>query len=363
VTGRSGSPDFPATPGAYSTTWQGSLDSFALELSADGSTMLAATFVSALRRDEGHGIAVDDLGNVYVTGVARSEEFPVTPGAYDTVANGGYDAYVFKLNPTMSTLEYSTFLGGTEHDVGWDIAVDSLGQVYCTGVTFSSDFPSTLGSYEPEFGGLSDAYVVKLDATGSILYYSTFLGRLSADDGVGLVLGGPSGDQVFLVGSTFSRFFPMSKDNYDRSWNGGYDAYLAQVDPHSSCQAGYSQYGDGWPGSNDTIPSLTLTAPPVICSDFSLEIGNSFGAPTQAVIFIGLTQAAIPTEYGGTLLVTPNILVSLALPAGTATLPLLYTCDANLCGVIAFLQVLEVDPGATAGISFSPGLEIDLGSL
>src|SRR5262249_40359565 len=150
--------------------------------------------------------------------------------------------------------------------------------------------------------------------------------KLSADEGVGLVLGGPSQDQVFVVGSTFSRVFPTTSDAYDHSWNGGYDVYITQVDPHTSCPAGYSQYGTGWPGSGDTIPNLTLDAAPVICSDFSLEIGNSFGAPTQAVIFIGLSQASIPTEFGGTLLVAPSILVSLALPAGTTSVPLLYTC-------------------------------------
>src|SRR6185436_961791 len=147
-------------------------------------------------------------------------------------------------------------------------------QAYTTGVAFSPNFPTTIGTYQAAFGGLSDAYVTKLDATGSVLYYSTYLGRLSAEEGVGLVLGGPAGDQVFLVGSTFSRFFPVSRETFDHGWNGGYDTFLTQIDPYTSCPAGYSEYGTGWPGSNDTIPTLTLTASPVICSDFSLEIGN-----------------------------------------------------------------------------------------
>ncbi|MFO0980677.1 MAG: SBBP repeat-containing protein [Planctomycetota bacterium] len=359
ITGRSSSPDFPTTPGTFDSTWNGSLDTFVLELTADGSLIKYCTFVAALRRDEGHALAIDSSG-IYVTGVARSEDFPVTPGAYDTSENDGYDAYAFKLDPTMSTLIYSTFLGGQGHDVAWDMGIDVLGQAYVTGVTYSPNFPTTVGSIGG-FNGLSDAFISKFDATGSQLLYSACLGKGGTEEGISLAMGGALQNQVYLTGHTFSRFFPTTDNAYDRSWNGDYDAFVAWIDPVSSCEADSIEYGVGWPGTAG-IPSLSVDKKPVICSDFSLLVGNSFGALTQAVIFIGLLPADVPTDFGGHLLVTPNILVSLPLSPGTNTLPLLYTCDSNLCGLITYLQVLEIDPGASNGIAFTPGLELLIGT-
>jgi hypothetical protein len=380
ITGRTSSPDYPVTPGVFQNTWQGSLDTVVSKLSADGSALIYSTFVSADRRDEGHAIALDDSGAAYVTGVARSEIFPTTPGAYDTTGNGGYDVIVFKLDPLGSRLEYSTFLGGTEHDVGWDIAVDALGQAYVTGVCYSADFPTTFGSYSPHFNGHCDAFVAELNATGSQLLYSTFLGRIKMEEGVALALYDPAsgaalgsdadrangpvdahaGADVFLTGYTFSPFFPTTADAYDSSWNGDFDAFLTKLDLRSSCQADSLNYGVGWPGTGGVTPSLTSSGPPVMCSPFSVIIADAY-APSNGAVIVGLDEADLPTSLGGRLLVSPSWILSIPITSSPLELPI-DLCEETFCGLRVFMQAMILDPGASQSVSFTPGLRLDLGS-
>jgi hypothetical protein len=89
-------------------------------------------------------------------------DFPTTPGAFDTTHNGGFDAFVTKLNATGSALIYSTFLGGTGAEQSGDIAVDTRGRAYVTGLTESADFPTTPGAFDTTFNGFEDAFVTKL---------------------------------------------------------------------------------------------------------------------------------------------------------------------------------------------------------
>ena len=144
--------------------------------------MLAySTFLGGTRGDLGRGIVVRE-GKAYVTGDTGSTNYPTTAGAFDTSFNGGdfgaSDAFVTKLNAAGSALVYSTFLGGTDFEVGADIAVDGMGRAYVTGGTRSADYPTTPGAFDTSFNGAfrDDAFVTKLNASGSGLDYSTFLG-------------------------------------------------------------------------------------------------------------------------------------------------------------------------------------------
>src|SRR5215208_6903263 len=113
VTGLTSSADYPTTPGAFDTTWNGSFDAFVTKLNAAGSALAYSTFLGGASNDQGLGITVDD-GRAYVTGFAVSTAVPTTPGAFDTSFNGGIvDAFVTKLNAAGSALAYSTFLGGS----------------------------------------------------------------------------------------------------------------------------------------------------------------------------------------------------------------------------------------------------------
>jgi hypothetical protein len=155
-------------------------------------TLLYSTFVGALGWDTGYGIAVDGSGNAYLTGHTDSPSFPATPGAYDIscgtdeLCNGDFDAFVVKLNPGGTGLLYATYIGGSATDAffGGRIAVDSSGNAYVTGHTNSPDFPTTPGAYDTTCGsdglcdgGNYDVYISKLDPTGSILLYSSYLAQ------------------------------------------------------------------------------------------------------------------------------------------------------------------------------------------
>ena len=134
---------------------------------------------------------MDTLGNPYITGNTQSTNFPTEMGALQTAHGGGQDIFVTKLDTSGSFLHYSTYLGGSDNDLGFDIAVDSSGgaNAYITGFTRSIDFPTTGGSFQTAYGGgFWDAFVTKLNATGSGLDYSTFVGGSDTDQGTGIAV-------------------------------------------------------------------------------------------------------------------------------------------------------------------------------
>lgn len=224
VTGYTYAPDFPVTAGAFDTTRAG-LDAFVTKFTADGTALVYSTFLGGAGREQGQGIAVDANGNAYVTGVTESfdspftvayEGFPVTPGAYQI--KGSYDAFVSKLNPKGSALVYSTYLGGNAGvDRGWAIALDNAGNAYITGDTGSIDFPTINAIQAGYGGGMADAFVTKLNTSGSALVYSTFLGGNLSDEGRGIASDGSGG--VYVTGDTSSANFPTS--NPFQASNGG----------------------------------------------------------------------------------------------------------------------------------------------
>src|SRR5215208_5993132 len=152
VTGTTLSANYPTTPGAFDTTFNGREDAFVTKLNASGSALAYSTFLGGSDLDQGLGIAVRE-GRVYVTGRTESPNYPTTPGAFDTTFNGNRDAFVTKLNASGSALVYSTFLGGSDLDQGESIAVDREGRAYVTGLTQSADFPTTLGAFDRTFNG------------------------------------------------------------------------------------------------------------------------------------------------------------------------------------------------------------------
>jgi beta-propeller repeat-containing protein len=170
-----------------------------------------STFLGGGGDDFGHGIAVDSAGNAYVTGPTTSANFPTTSGVAQSALRGGSDVFVTKLNPTGSGLVYSTYIGGTSNDGGGAIAVDSSGSAYVTGNTSSSDFPTTPGAFQTTFAGpagAGDAFVTKLNPTGSALLYSTFLGGNGDDVGIGIAIDAIG--NAYVAGGTSSTNFPTT---------------------------------------------------------------------------------------------------------------------------------------------------------
>ncbi|MGB7922397.1 MAG: SBBP repeat-containing protein [Pyrinomonadaceae bacterium] len=140
-----------------------------------------STFLGGTGRESGFGIAVDSVGNAYVTGLTTSFNFPVVNPAQGDVLFST-NAFVSKLNRDGSALIYSTYLGGSDADIARAIAVDSRGSAYVTGFTFASDFP-VVNAVQPANGGRDDAFLTKLSPRGSEIVYSTYLGGESFDGG------------------------------------------------------------------------------------------------------------------------------------------------------------------------------------
>jgi len=209
VTGDTMSPDFPTTPGAFQTGIRAFPldDAFVIKLDSNGCSLVYSTILGGSVNESGRGIAVDRVGNAYVTGYTESDDFPVTEGAFNTVP-GGRDAFVVKVNANGTGLDYAAFLGGSGGELGQDIDVDEAGSAYVTGSTNSNDFPVTEGAFNTVFNGGGDAFVVKVNVSGAGLDYATFLGGSQYDSGVCIVTDG-SGNAYVTVG-TESEDFPTT---------------------------------------------------------------------------------------------------------------------------------------------------------
>jgi len=242
VTGETGSASFPTQNAAQPTYAGGNSDAFITKLNSnDGGgavTLAYSTFLGggSSTYERAHGIALDSSGAAYVTGTTNAAGFPTTAGAYDRTCgtgattdcnNGELDAFVAKYS-TTGAVAYSTLLGGTHEDVGFAIAVghggSDAGAAYVHGATTSNDYPTTTGAYDrtcatspsplgttcaglPGNQFATDAFVTKLNATGSDLVYSTFLGGQDFDVGKGIAVN--SAGNVFVSGTAASTDFPI----------------------------------------------------------------------------------------------------------------------------------------------------------
>ncbi len=238
VTGQTDTADFPTSPGAFDRSYNGGeSDAFVAMLNPSGTALTYATFLGGSNKDWGAGIAADGSGAAYVTGGTASADFPTTSGAFDRSYGGGnYDVFVVKLNAFGSALTFATFLGGSSSEWSYGIAVDGSGAAYVTGWTWSSTFPTTSGAFDQSFNGASDAFVVKLNASGSTLAYGTFLGGSGGDTGADIAVG--ANGAAYVTGGTASTDFPTSSGAFDRSYNGGgADAFVVKLSVSGSALA------------------------------------------------------------------------------------------------------------------------------
>jgi hypothetical protein len=240
VTGTTVSADFPA-PGGYDQTAGGAYDVFVSKLAPDGSSLVWSTYLGGSLDDYSSGLAVDALGAVYLTGYTWSADFPSTPGAYDTTHNGEVDLFAAKLNPNGASLAYATFVGTSQGDEGNAIALDPSGAVVIAGYTRSTSYPTTPGAFQTTMPGPlgADCVITKINATGTGLVFSTYLGGRDWDISRSVVLDGAG--NIYVAGYTESIDFPTSSSAYDRSFNGGSDYFVTKMSPTGSALL-YSTY-------------------------------------------------------------------------------------------------------------------------
>ena len=228
--------------------------------------LIYSTFVGGGDWDYGSDIVLDSESNAYITGWTYSSDFPTTPGCFDDTNHGGGDVVVFKLNHNGSDLLYSTFVGGSDRDWGRKIAIDSGNNVYITGYTGSSDFPTTSNCFDDSYGENYDVFVFKLNQDGSDLVYSTYLGGVEEDGGeqgkLGIAV--DSGNNAYITGCTKSPDFPTTDGSYDRIYNYGADVFVSKLNPDGSdlvystfIGGRNSEYGDGIVLDSDNCAYIT----------------------------------------------------------------------------------------------------------
>ncbi len=265
VTGDTASDDFPSTSNAFEPSPP---DLFAItgfvtiiNPANTGASQLAySTHLGGSFVDSGAGIAVDSQNRAYVTGFARSADFPVTSNAFQTMSKALITPFVSVIDPTQTgsaSLVYSTFLGGSGVDgvdgEGRGIAVDSQGLAYVTGFTFSRNFPIASNFLQSANAGADDAFVSVLDASMSgaaSLVFSSYLGGSGDDAGSGIAV--DSQQLVYVAGNTVSANFPVTSDAFIATKPGPYSAFVAVLSP-----------SDPPPGANSSpTPSPTPTPTP-----------------------------------------------------------------------------------------------------
>jgi hypothetical protein len=232
------SSDFPRKK-AVDTNYAGSSEAILFKFDANGqlvfSTLLGGSDLERFYK----GVAVSPDGSVWVAGRTDSTDFP-TLKALDSTANGGGDVFVahFKAG---GVLESSTYLGGSEDDGGWDIAVDSDSSAVVTGYTKSADFP-TKKAFDKKWNGDYDAFITKLDSTASSIVFSTFFGGRKYDDFRALAI--DPGGSIYLAGATGSPDFTVL-NAYDSTYNGGADDACAAKFSKSGSLIYSTYYGGG----------------------------------------------------------------------------------------------------------------------
>ncbi|MGD0445549.1 MAG: SBBP repeat-containing protein [Edaphobacter sp.] len=397
VTGATSSQNFPVTTGAYqiandgmrfevygTNEFENTANAFVTKLNPTGTALIYSTYLGgsgvrfpnnqaaapgqtlspyAYVGDSASSIAVDSSGSVYITGLANSTDFPVTAGAFQPMNNSpevstGNDffpgnAFVTKLNPTGTALVYSTYLGGRGNargscgDMGQSIAVDGSDNAYVTGIACSTDFPVTTGAFQTmnnaAANSLPNAFVAKINPTGTALIYSTYLGGSSTngngDSGSGIAVDG-SGN-AYVTGTTSSANFPVTAGSFQTMNNSSVklipaNAFIAKLNQTGTGLI-YSTYlGGSGSASGDVGTSIAVDS-----ESNAYVIGN-----TDSINF-PVTPGAFQTVNNAAAIHSTNAFITKLNPTGTA---LLYS---TYLGGSGFMESDEGDSGTAIAVDNS----------
>jgi hypothetical protein len=228
VTGYTESANYPTTIGSYDETKDyGSRAVIISQLNQDLTSLEASTLIEGALGDESKDIIFENSGDILIVGHTLSPNYPTTAGAYDTGHNSGDDVFISRLSYDLSTLNYSSFIGGTSNDKAYAIFQDSDDNIYLTGHTSSTNYPTTTGAFSQTFDNAVDAFVSKLPEDLSALSASTFISGSAWDYATELLQ--DSDGFLLIAGRTQSTDFPVITGSYDTTFNGATDVFITKM--------------------------------------------------------------------------------------------------------------------------------------
>ena len=304
VAGTTNSDDLPVTAGAYQPKFAGGFgandtsitgDAFVAKFNPAGDTLLYATYLGGPGAEQCYDLAVDAAGNAYVAGLTRSVKFPATPDAAMQYG-GDDDGFLAKLDPAGANLLYSTFVGGSGSDAVNRVALDGAGNIYLTGIS-SLQFPTTGGVLQRANAGSGDAFAMKLNSAGKVVF-STLLGGQGVDNGQAIAL--DAAGNIYLAGSTTSQSFPAPAGSAALANPGTSGVFVAKLDSTGASLA-YSRILAGQ--KHNDLPALAVAA------DGSVYLASTTDSPD-----IPVTADAMQPKLKG----ARNVVVARLNPAGTS---------------------------------------------
>ncbi|MGA7313327.1 MAG: SBBP repeat-containing protein [Silvibacterium sp.] len=341
VTGTSYSRDFPVTANAYQKVNKtpysamfayGGSNAVVTEMNATGSALVYSTYLGGSTGDGANAIVLSPAGNVYVSGLAGSPDFPVTPHAFRKVNTNG-DGFVTELNSAGSALVYSTFLGG---GVANSIALDAFGSAYLTGGA-GPNFPVTPDAFRKANHGNGDAFISKLDPTGSTMLYSSYLGGSGSDTGSGIAVDW-FGD-AYIAGTTCSTDFPLAGEPFQSTNKGpGCTAFVSKFIVNTV--TGTRLVSSETPVTVGSTVTFTATVTP--------NMGST--VPTGSVVFSldGTPEVTLSLNASGQASYSNSTLA-----AGRHTITATYLGNSTTAGSIASFGLTVI--GASARIAVVSG--------
>ncbi len=293
ITGGTLSADFPTTTGAYNRTLRGK-DCFVTKFASNGSSAIYTTFLGGSSDDESYGIVADAAGSAYITGVTTSNDFPATPGSFqtkrrDNPSSFNSDCFVSKLTPDGSGLVYSTYFGGKQIDVAKSIAVDFSGNAFIGGYTgyaasgAQDSFPITPKTFSRTHnGGVYDGFVAKFSSDGSKLIYCSYIGGNDGDYVNALSVG--LDGALYITGETLSKNFPRTPSVGQRV-TGLYECFISKISKDADSLL-YSVVigGEGWDSGKGIATDI---------------FGNAFVTGYTFSKEFPVTQGALDTALNG----------------------------------------------------------------
>ncbi len=297
ITGYTDSTDFP-TYAPVIGSYGGHSDVFVTKLNPAGNALVYSTYLGGSGTEYGTGIAVDSTGSAYVVGYTNSANFPMTAPIQGAFAGGFYDGFVTKLNPAGNALIYSTYIGGIDQDTAHDITVNPTGSAYIAGSTRSTNFPTISPRQGTHGGGVSDAFVTKINPAGSAYTYSTYLGGSGADYGISIAIDGSG--YAYVAGSTASVDFPTVTPLQGAYGGGIQDAFVAKLNSAGNSMF-YSTYlGGSW---TDTGMAIAVDG-----------TGSAYLTGNTSSLNFPMASPAQSTHGGG----ATDVFVAKLAPAGNA---------------------------------------------